>query len=320
MLEKISYRRYQPSDAENIAEIYRVSDAATNAQHRMDAATVRNFLSAPVIDPEQDTFVIERDGRIVAFAYCEFASSGHSYTDAVVDPAYWNQGIGTELIHLTEARTLERGAASLPRDQEIAADRGIAEGNQRAIRLFEQQRYQFMRAFNQMRIALDQPFDPPPLPSGIRVRLFDPADTRAVYETNEETFADHWEHEHRSFEEWQRQVLERPGQDLSMWLIAHEDDQVAGICLNRPYGPDEPGLAWVGTLGVRRRWRRQGLGFALLLYSFVLFQSRGFTRAGLNVDGSSLTNAGAIYERAGMRVYRRVLAYRKVLREGTATG
>ncbi|HVU13644.1 MAG TPA: GNAT family N-acetyltransferase [Phototrophicaceae bacterium] len=321
MLEKLNYRRYQPSDAETIAQIYRVSDAAIEAQHRMDAAAVRNFLAAPVIDPELDTFVVERDGQMVAFAYCEFASTGHCYADAVVDPAYWNQGMGTELLHLTEARTLERAAASLPPEQEIALDRGVGAGNGRAIRLFEKAGYDFIRSFNLMRIDFEQPLDLPPLPAGIRVRPFAQADTYAVYEANEEAFADHWEHEHRSFEEWQRQVLNKVGQDLSLWLVADDNGEIAGVCLNRPFGQDDPQLAWVGTLGVRRRWRKQGIGFALLLHSFALFQARGFTRAGLSVDASSPTNAGAIYERAGMRVHKRILVYRKVLREaGTDEG
>ena len=64
----------------------------------------------------------------------------------------------------------------------------------------------------------------------------------------------------------------------------------------------------------RRQWRKQGLGSALLTHSFALFQERGYIRAGLGVDASSLTNAVALYERAGMHVHSRYLLYRKMLR------
>ena len=55
---------------------------------------------------------------------------------------------------------------------------------------------------------------------------------------------------------------------------------------------------------MRRAWRKQGLGEALLLHSFATFRKRGYTRATLGVDASSPTGATRLYERAGMRVYR----------------
>jgi ribosomal protein S18 acetylase RimI-like enzyme len=68
------------------------------------------------------------------------------------------------------------------------------------------------------------------------------------------------------------------------------------------------------VLAVRRPWRKRGLGYALLKQSFALFQARGFKTAGLGVDASSLTNAVALYERAGMHVKQQRLVFRKMLR------
>jgi ribosomal protein S18 acetylase RimI-like enzyme len=68
------------------------------------------------------------------------------------------------------------------------------------------------------------------------------------------------------------------------------------------------------VLAVRRPWRKRGLGYALLKRSFALFQSRGFKTAALGVDGSSLTNAVALYERAGMYVQQQRIVFRKMLR------
>ncbi len=58
---------------------------------------------------------------------------------------------------------------------------------------------------------------------------------------------------------------------------------------------------------MRRPWRRQGLGEALLLRSFQAFRERGYTRGTLGVDASSPTGATRLYERAGMRIYRDTL-------------
>ncbi len=44
------------------------------------------------------------------------------------------------------------------------------------------------------------------------------------------------------------------------------------------------GIGWIRTLGVRRQWRKHGLGEALLLHSFGEFYRRGMKTIGLGVD------------------------------------
>jgi ribosomal protein S18 acetylase RimI-like enzyme len=61
----------------------------------------------------------------------------------------------------------------------------------------------------------------------------------------------------------------------------------------------------VGSLAVRRPWRRRGLGEALLRDAFLRFAERGKRSAGLGVDAENTTGAVALYERVGMHVVRR---------------
>jgi ribosomal protein S18 acetylase RimI-like enzyme len=74
-----------------------------------------------------------------------------------------------------------------------------------------------------------------------------------------------------------------------------------------------PGVGWVGILGVRRQWRRRGLGRALLLKALQEFRSRGFREVGLGVDAASLTGATRLYESVGMRVTAQFDIYEKQL-------
>jgi ribosomal protein S18 acetylase RimI-like enzyme len=162
-----------------------------------------------------------------------------------------------------------------------------------------------------MQIALDQPIDVPPLPAGLELRPFDrERDAEAVYEAQQESFADHRGFERRSFEDWAHYILNPVEIDLSLWLIAWDGDQIAGICINR----SQQETAWVSILGVRRGWRKRGLGLALLKNSFALFQARGYQNVELGVDASSPTNAVALYERAGMHIHKHRLWYSKMLR------
>ncbi len=77
-------------------------------------------------------------------------------------------------------------------------------------------------------------------------------------------------------------------------------------------------MGFVDDLGVRRPWRKNGLGLALLHHSFGAFYQRGIRHVELSVDTESLTGATRLYERAGMRRAKKYgTRYEKALREGT---
>ncbi len=75
-----------------------------------------------------------------------------------------------------------------------------------------------------------------------------------------------------------------------------------------------PPTAWVNILAVRRPWRRQGLGMALLRQAFGEFYRRGIRQVALGVDAENITGATRLYARAGMRVTRQYARYEKMLR------
>ena len=105
-------------------------------------------------------------------------------------------------------------------------------------------------------------------------------------------------------------MVEEPSFDRSLWFVAEQDDEVAGIILSRA-PENEPGLGWVRVLGVLPEHRRRGLGQALLQHAFAEFARRGFTAVGLGVDAENPTGALRVYERAGMHVERTNLLFEK---------
>ena len=56
----------------------------------------------------------------------------------------------------------------------------------------------------------------------------------------------------------------------------------------------------MASLSVRRPWRKQGLGLALLQQSIAEFYRRGYRKVGLGVDAQNLSGAVRLYEKAGM--------------------
>ena len=124
-----------------------------------------------------------------------------------------------------------------------------------------------------------------------------------MYDLVKEVWLDASDPMDETFEDWRHWMTKAESFDPLLWFLALDGDEIAGFSLCRQDATDV-NAGYVGTLGVRRPWRRQGLGEALLLHSFKAFRQRGWTRGTLGVDASSPTGATRLYERAGMRVYR----------------
>jgi hypothetical protein len=100
--------------------------------------------------------------------------------------------------------------------------------------------------------------------------------------------------------------------DATLWMIAWDGNQIAGFSQNR----FRKEIGWIGTIAVRRPWRRKGLGIALMHHTFGEFYKRGTLIIGLGVDSANLTGATRLYERAGMYVAGEFALYEKRIEKG----
>jgi ribosomal protein S18 acetylase RimI-like enzyme len=177
------------------------------------------------------------------------------------------------------------------------------------------------RSFYTMEIDLDHEIEAPVLSEGISIRFMTgPEELATIVHAVEDSFQDHYGYVANSFETemafWSHMINTAPSFDPTLWFLAMDGDKIAGLSLCWPKrGPNED-LGWVGTLGVLRPWRRQGLGLALLQHSFAELKSRGKKAVGLGVDADSLTGATRLYEKAGMHVTRQFDTYEKEFRPG----
>jgi GNAT superfamily N-acetyltransferase len=178
-----------------------------------------------------------------------------------------------------------------------------------------------VRSYYRMMIDLPGPPPEPVLPEGILIRGIQGDDEhREAVRAVHESFKDHFGHTDEPFEAYYRRIMyfnkKDPYYDPSLWFIALDGEEISGASLCKSGISEDPELGWVGTLGVRRPWRKRGIGFALLQYSFCELYRRGKPRVGLGVDATSLTGATRLYERAGMRVTQQFDAFEFELRPG----
>jgi ribosomal protein S18 acetylase RimI-like enzyme len=176
--------------------------------------------------------------------------------------------------------------------------------------LFELLGYREARRFYRMLVEHENQPPAPVWPDGFRVSTFEPGDGEAFHDVLVEAFADEWNFVAEPFEEWAERRIDAPDFDPTIWFIVRDGDEFAAVLRG---DPDRGGAGWVGALGVRRKWRKRGLGLALLQHAFGEFYRRGQPRVGLGVDAQNPTGATRLYERAGMHVAYEAIAFEKSL-------
>ena len=265
--------------------------------------------------PEDSFLAIAPDGQVVGYATVRYRRTYVQIdSDGYVHPDHWGRGIGTLLVRVTEERA--RHLAPLAPDGiKVVLTNAVNGANQPARALLEREGYEATRYFWRMVIDLDAPPAPVVWPEGITVRpCVSEADERAVFLATNEAFHDHWGYVPETYEEWRPR--QKDAADTSLWFLGEEDGvpMAAAVCT---YFLE---MGWVRRIGVRRAWRRRGLGEALLRHAFGEFYRRGTTRIGLGVDASNPTGATRLYEKAGMRVVHEYALYQKELRPGRDPG
>ena len=268
----------------------------------------------PGFNIETDGIVaVTQDGRIVGFE--EFANEyEHSKlrTDGYVHPQFKGLGIATSMMQAVEERA-RKEIALAEADVRVYLQSTLDNHDESGKSVHESEGYKVIRYHWRMQADLDAPPPAVTFPSGIELRPFIKGEhDRAVWEAQNEAFRDHWGSHDVPFDRWVLRKFSRSDFDPSLWMIAWDGEQIAGFSQNRY----RMGVGWIGTLGVRRPWRKKGLGYSLLIHSFGEFYKRGTKTIGLGVDAQSPTGATRLYQKAGMRAASEFVTYEKELRPG----
>ena len=91
---------------------------------------------------------------------------------------------------------------------------------------------------------------------------------------------------------------------------------MAGSCLCNAKTVEYPQAGYLGSLSIRRPWRRLGLGRAFTLQILNAFYERGTMYVLTDTDGDGFTQAYRVYQKARMEIFCRELVYEKAIRPG----
>jgi mycothiol synthase len=289
----VTLRPPREDDFDAILELMNASHLAVFGEADVTADELRTWFATPSVAPERDIRLLEEDGRLVGYADVYLAENTQRWwCDVEAVPDADPDVVFGRLVDWLDER----------------ADGGVlrvwtSAGDTRTLEAFRRLGFEEARHSYRMEIVLGGDEREPVWPDGIAVRTYRDEDERLVYDTAVEVWLDASDPIEETFDEWRHWTTKRETFDPALWFLAFDDEELAGFSLCRPDDVDT-NAGYVATLGVRRPWRRRGLGEALLLHSFAAFRRRGYTRATLGVDASSPTGATRLYERAGMTVYR----------------
>jgi mycothiol synthase len=311
----LSLRPVQWGDLEAVTQlIYDVCAADGDTTVAVTFAELKHEWQNPGFALEQDAILVETsDGRVVGF---EEFSSGYEHailhTDGYVHPDFKGRGIGTALLSTVEMRA-RREMSLAASDVRVALRSTIDNRDPSSHELHRNEGYQPIRYHWRMEIVLNEPPAEPKLPDGIELRPFIKGEHDvAVWQAQNESFRDHWGSHDVTLEEFKHSRFDDPEFDPTLWKVAWDGNEIAGFSINRY----RMGIGWIRTLGVRRPWRKRGLGEALLLSTFGEFYRRGMKTIGLGVDAQNPTGATRLYQKVGMYAASEFVTYEKELRPG----
>ena len=311
----LKLRPLKLSDSEPVAQL--IHDACAADGDAILAESPEELLHEwqnPGFDVDADGFIVEtEDGRIVGYggvvnvnenAVFEILGNGH--------PDFKGLGIGTTLLRSVEKRARQLMEHAQP-DVRIVLKTTISKNDAAGITLHENEGYRPVQYHWRMEINLKDAPPIPNFPAGIELRPFIQGEQdEAILRANNEAFREHPNHIDWSLEEWKRYRYDDPEFDPTLWMIAWDGDEIAGYSINRY----RTGIGWIRTLGVRPRWRKRGLGEALLYQSFGEYYRRGMKTVGLGVNANNPTGATRLYLKVGMRAASEHITYEKELRPG----
>ena len=332
-MDSFTLRPYISSDVQAVVEVINADSQETLGYPRAAIDAVGNLRMIRYVPLSSDKVAaVNQQGKIGGFAYVADKENGIvTEVGGAVHPGYWGKGIGQLLLAWAEGRAGVLSHHS-PGGVRSVLQANLFETEQGAIKLFTESDYVKMREWVHMSLEMDQPFPDPSLPEGLILREMDlDQDWDIVGPAMDEAFADHWgaiqlPQESEGLvaevsEEDAEEMDEAPSDDSfsnapGYCFIVLDGDKVAGGILCNAKLVERTDTGRVGSVFVRREYRRRGIGQTLMKTAFNTFWEKGIKRIILDTDAESFSESTKFYDGLGMNPYRREFLYEKEIRPG----
>ena len=325
-LPGIRFRHFRGIDADipGMAAANQAARLADGEAQPIDVDDMRSTYSyLERSDPATDICVVERNGVVVGYARVAWddllGGTRDYWSISVLHPEVRRPGLIRALHDWTEARRRavaaghRAGGDGVDRPRFLATE--VPDAYVAMTDVVRAAGYEAHRRF----VSLVRPdleaIAVPPMPDGLETRAIVPDDglMRRIFDAETEAFRDEFDARDATENDYAR-FLAEPGQDLGLWAIGFDGDEVAGgVRSSIKLTPDGVREGWLDPVFTRRAWRRRGLARALIGRTLVLLRERGADRAALGADFQSPNQTVALYESCGFRLVSSTTAWHKPL-------
>lgn len=306
-----------PTDLPAVVGLLNLCDTVDQLNEHYTVETFGTELDDPTVDLGQDLRLWEdAAGRLVGFGQLwlletEDGSEGRLFW--YLHPDVRGSNLAGTLFAWAEERTAQAGQ---PAGGRVRVSSSAADTNPYFRATLEAHGFGLIRYFFEMERALDTPIPESQPPPGITLRpLAGEAELEAWMTLNRASFRDTWNYHPLPVDRrrhWMADPHYRAAGDL---VAVAADGTFAAFCLC-PIDPDANAQSgrnegWIQLLGTDPRYRKIGLGRAMLLAGLHYLAGAGMDTALLDVDAANPTGALGLYENAGFTKRRTYLLYER---------
>ena len=322
---------FQPRPYQNEADlpsIVALIDACEDVDaldRRTSVEELRGEIEAPGVDPERDLQLWhDHTGQLIGWGQLAISEHGDTVDGRFwmrIHPAVRNQGLESEIMAWIEQRVRE---VAQQRQKPAQLLTGARDDQHDRLRLLNEWSFTPTRYFFTMRRSLKISIEQPQLPPGFTIREFQPGpDDDEWIALGNLAFREHWNHHDSTSEDLQHELAAphvRP--DLYHLAIA-PDGTFAAYCQCELMQEQNERLqraeGFVLGLGTHPRFRKLGLGRALLLNGLQQLKAAGMTSALISVDAENASGALKLYEAVGFRTFETWIMLHKLLQPSSSS-
>jgi GNAT superfamily N-acetyltransferase len=331
-LNQHTLRNYVSSDTQAVVDVINANSQKSLGYPCAVVDGVGNLRMARYVALSSEKVVaVNAQDEIVGYAYVADKENGIvTEVGGAVHPEHWGNGVGQLLIRWAEERA-DNLSDNAPSGVRTVLQANLFESEKEAVKLFVSSGYSKVREWVHMVLEMESAFAISSPPDGMLIREMDlENDWEIVGPAMDDAFADHWgaipqsvfgdttreENDEKETNEDEIPTDDSFSNSPGYCFIMLDGDRVAGGILCNAKLVERTDTGRVGSVFVRREYRRKGIGSALMRTAFNTFWQNGLKRIILDTDAASFSESTKFYGGLGMKPYRREFLYEKEIRPG----
>jgi mycothiol synthase len=313
----------QKGDEDKAADLFNTFYNFCTGENKYTPESVLTEWEQPRFSLTNDTrVIINKEGKWVAYVAVLNTESPYSESIIVfrINPDYLDCGIGSVLTDWAQKKAHENISKAPPELKVVLRASNFLKMDSSSFFLRDND-FSLSRYYFRMKMDLSAKQNQVSVQPGIRIETFlKRKNLKEIIDCSEDCFLDHWGWwrmpDNELWEDWNHRIKSNPYHNPELWFLAMDGDKLVGLCLADSGIINNPDTAYIDMICVQKQYRKKGIASFLLQLTISELIKLNKKAVALHVDGSSLTGATRVYEKAGFQVDQTRMMFEKTIRNG----